>query len=66
MLAKFPARKNFCRCLVQRRAEHLLPLSVFLTDEIRLGRDGIVNIHNQHQGAEDDPHGVIHSRHQQY
>jgi hypothetical protein len=35
------------------------------TDEVRFGKDGIINIHNQHQSAEDSPHGVIHSRHQQ-
>jgi hypothetical protein len=27
--------------------------------------DGIINTHNQHQWSEKNPHGVIHSRHQQ-
>jgi hypothetical protein len=31
----------------------------------RFCRDGIINIHNQHQWLEENPHGVIHSRHQQ-
>jgi hypothetical protein len=29
------------------------------------GRDGIINIHKQDWWAEDNPHGIIHSRHQQ-
>jgi hypothetical protein len=34
---------------------------VLFRDEVRFGRDGIINIHKQHQWAEDNPH----SRHQQ-
>jgi hypothetical protein len=45
-----PARENFCRCSVQRSAEHFVVSSALLTDEARFGRD-IINIHNQHQWA---------------
>jgi hypothetical protein len=38
---------------------------VLFTDEACFGRDGIINIHNQHQWAEENPHAVIRSRHHQ-
>jgi hypothetical protein len=39
--------------------------SVLFIYQTRFGRNGIINIHNQHQWAEKNPHGLIHSRHQQ-
>jgi hypothetical protein len=65
MPADFPARENFCRCFVQRSAEHLFFSSVLFIDEARFGRGDIINIHYQQQWPEENPHGVIHSRHQQ-
>jgi hypothetical protein len=47
-----------------RSAEHFFVSSGFFTDDALFGRDGI-DIHNQHQWAEENPHGVSHSRHQQ-
>jgi hypothetical protein len=38
---------------------------VLVPDEACFDRYGIINIHNQHQWAEENPHGAIHSRHQQ-
>jgi hypothetical protein len=38
---------------------------LLFTDEARFLTDGIINIHNKHKWAEENPHGVIHSRHQQ-
>jgi hypothetical protein len=38
---------------------------VVFTDEEHFGTGGIINIHNQQQWAEENHHGVIHSRHQQ-
>jgi hypothetical protein len=32
---------------------------------VGFGGDSIINIHNQHQWAEENPHGVCHSRHKQ-
>jgi 6-pyruvoyl-tetrahydropterin synthase len=46
MPADFPTRENFCRCFVQRSAEHLFVSSELFTDEARFGRDSIMNIHN--------------------
>jgi hypothetical protein len=33
---------------------------VLFTDEAHFGRDGIINIHNQHQWAGENPYGVTH------
>jgi hypothetical protein len=62
--ADFPVQENFYRCFVQQSAEHFFVSKVFFTHEVHFSRDGIINIHNQHQWAE-NPHGVTHSRHQQ-
>jgi hypothetical protein len=64
MPADFPWRENFCRCLVQRSAEHFFVPLVLFTEAARFGR-GVINIHNQHQWAEENPHGSIHSRRKQ-
>jgi hypothetical protein len=37
---------------------------VLFADEAPFNRDGIINIHNHHQWAEENSHGVIHSTHQ--
>jgi hypothetical protein len=49
------AKMSFMR-FNARNAEHFFALSVLLTDVTRSSTDGIVNIHNQHQWAEDNPH----------
>jgi hypothetical protein len=46
------------------REKHFFVSSALFTDEARFGADGIRNIHNQHQWAERNPHGVIRSRYQ--
>jgi hypothetical protein len=38
---------------------------VLFTDEAYFGRDGAVNINYQQDWPEKNPHGVIHSGHQQ-
>jgi hypothetical protein len=48
----FPVRENFCRCFVQCSAEHVF-VSVLFTDQARFDREVIINIHNQHQWAEE-------------
>jgi hypothetical protein len=63
-----PAQENFCQCFVPQSAEHFFVSSVLFADEARFGIDSIINIHNQHQWAEENHqnhHGVIHCRHQQ-
>jgi hypothetical protein len=44
-------------------SEHFFASSVLFTDETCFSRDGIINIHNQHQWVEENPHGVIHHIH---
>jgi hypothetical protein len=39
--------------------------SVLFTDEAAFTRNGIINFHNNHMWAEENPHAVIQSRHQQ-
>jgi hypothetical protein len=39
--------------------------SVLFTQQERFGKDGIINIHNQDQRPEENPHGVIDSRNKQ-
>jgi hypothetical protein len=48
-----------------RSAEHFFVSLVHFTDEVRFNRDCIIHIDNQHQWAEENTHGVIHSRHQE-
>jgi hypothetical protein len=65
MPADFPAQEKFCRCFVQRSAEHFFASSVLFTNEARFDRDSIINIYKLHQWAEENPYGLIHSRLQQ-
>jgi hypothetical protein len=64
VIADFPACENFCRCFVQWSAEHFFVSSVLFKDEARFSKDRI-NIHNEYQWTEENPHSVIHSKHQQ-
>jgi hypothetical protein len=49
---------------VQQSAESCFISLVIFTDA-HFGRDGIINIKKHHQRAEENPHGVIQSRHLQ-
>jgi hypothetical protein len=60
MPSDFKARDKFCRRFVQRNDEHFFDSSVLFTDLARLSIDGTINIHNQHQWAEESLHSVIH------
>jgi hypothetical protein len=51
----FSRAREFCRCNVQRSAKHFFASSVLLTDEASFCTDGIINIYNQHQWAEENP-----------
>ncbi|KAL2737591.1 transposase-like protein [Vespula squamosa] len=44
--------------------QHFLSTILF-TDEVEFSRDGIMNFHNAHHWAEDNPHAILHSKHQQ-
>jgi hypothetical protein len=39
--------------------------SVLFTDETAFTRNGIINFHNNHVWAKENPHAVVQSRHQQ-
>jgi hypothetical protein len=52
------ARENICQCFVQRSAKNFFVSSRFFTDAARF------NIYNNHKRSEENPHGVIQSRHQ--
>jgi hypothetical protein len=43
----------------------VLSISLLFTDQPRFGIDDIIDIQNQHEWAVENPHTVIHSRHQQ-
>jgi hypothetical protein len=57
--------REFCRCFVQQSAEHFFVSSVLFTDKARFRTDSTINNDNQNHWAEENPHAVIHSRHQQ-
>jgi hypothetical protein len=56
---------NFYHCSVQLSAEHFFVPPEIFADQASCSRDGIINIYNQSQWAEENLHYVIHSRHQQ-
>ena len=62
----YPARVEFCRWLQQTCAANPDFLrNVLFTDEAGFTRDGIVNFHNTHVWAYENPHATVESRHQQ-
>lgn len=61
-----PRREAFCRWLVlkcERNAEFIQ--KILFTDEAGFTRDGVVNFHNNHIWAEENPHAFFESRHQE-
>jgi hypothetical protein len=58
-LDDFPAREAFCQRLCINVS------SVLFTDEAAFARNGIINLHNNHVWAEENPNTVVKSRHQQ-
>lgn len=65
IMAYFPAWEEFCRWFDKRSAYFSSLSPILFTDQTRFGIDGMINIHKQHQRVEQNPHGVIHFRHQQ-
>ncbi|EZA62845.1 hypothetical protein X777_01160 [Ooceraea biroi] len=45
--------------------EILILASIVFTDESTVTQDGIINLHNDHHWAEDNPHDIVQSKHQQ-
>jgi hypothetical protein len=62
----YPARLQFCQWLLQRcTVQPPFLSSILFTDEAGFCRDGIINFHNNHFWADVNPHGTMHSGHQQ-
>jgi hypothetical protein len=61
----FQQERSLVTVLSSQNVEHFFVSLLLFTDEARFSRDGFISIHNQHQWAEENPPGVIHSRHQQ-
>jgi hypothetical protein len=65
-LADFPAREAFCKWFVHQCAlDSFFISSILFTDEAAFARNGIINFHNSHVWAEDNPHVVVQFRLQQ-
>lgn len=62
----FPARLAFVNWFLQQRAlQPEFPALVLFTDEASFSREGIVNTHNNHVWAEDNPHATFIHGHQE-
>lgn len=61
----FPQRMVFCQWILQKCVQHPQFLShVLFTDEASFSREAIINYHNNHLWAEDNPHGIVEAHHQ--
>lgn len=59
-------RMRFCEWFTRKCIRNpLFHSSVLFTDEAGFNRDGIINFHNNHLWADENPHGINESRHQQ-
>lgn len=62
----FPRRLEFSRWILRKCTTHPNFLSrILFTDEAQFTRDGVVNFHNVHVWAEENPHEIRQSRHQE-
>lgn len=59
------SRLRFCQWLLQKCAvDPLFSSTILFTDEAGFTRDGVVNFHNQHVWADENPHEVAERGHQ--
>lgn len=57
--ADYPARVNFCQWLLQQTAQDPhFPCKILMTDECCFTRNGIINFHNTHVWADENPHAI--------
>ena len=62
----FPLRVAFCRWFQDRiRANRPFLAQVCFTDEANFSRDAIINFHNDHWWAQENPHAYSQNNHQQ-
>jgi hypothetical protein len=59
------AQETLCQWFGQQCSVPLFLLLVLFSGDTCLGWDGILDFHSHHHWAEDNPHGVLQSRHQQ-
>lgn len=62
--ADWPPRVHFCEWFIQQCVNPHFSANVLFTDEASFQRDQIVNFHNQHVWADENPHAIVQSRHQ--
>ena len=61
----FPLRINFCQWFLENIAQNpSFDCEIMLTDEANFSRNEIKNFHNNHVWAEENPHAVVESNHQ--
>lgn len=63
--ADYQPRILFCNWFLQQCINPHFQSVVLFTDEAKFTRDAIMNFHNNHQWAEENPHAIMQSRHQQ-
>jgi hypothetical protein len=64
--ADYPIRFQFCQWLLQRCTDDpLFAGRILFTDEACFSQDGIINSHNMHIWAEENPHAMVVRAHQQ-
>lgn len=64
--ADYPPRQQFCRWLLNRCAEEPnFVAHILFTDEASFARDGIMNSHNMHYWADENPYWTVAGTHQQ-
>lgn len=62
----FPLRRNFSEWFLGKINENgLFATNILYTDEANFSRTAIQNFHNNHFWAEENPHEILESRHQQ-
>lgn len=62
----FPLRINFCQWFIQMVTENpQFDAKILFTDEANFSRNAIQNFHNNHFWAEENPHAITESHHQE-
>lgn len=61
----YPRRVEFCQTLVEKcENDNNFVKNILFTDEAKFSRAGIVNLHNTHIWADENPHAIVRFRHQ--
>lgn len=61
----YGSRMVFCRFMLRKVAENVnFAANILFTDEAIFTNNGVINFHNNHVWADENPHAVVQSRHQ--